>query len=116
MQAEAHLHRLTDVPLAAQRAVLPPLPDLVGAWRLAVDYTGAHAESRVGGDLYDAQRSERGLLVLVGDTRGKGLEAVRLAALVLGTFRHPRSRTDEQSEASPRCMPPSSSTAGTRTS
>ncbi len=90
---EARLRRMTAVAVTAQRTVLRPRPERVGPWGLAVDYTGAYAESRVGGDLYDAQRTDHGLLVLIGDTRGKGLEAVRLAALVLGTFRHPSSRT-----------------------
>lgn len=93
LRTEARLRRMTAVAATAQRAVLRPLPERVGPWGVAVDYTGAYAESRVGGDLYDAQLTEHGLLVLVGDTRGKGLEAVRLAALVLGTFRHPSSRT-----------------------
>lgn len=98
LQEEQHLRRITAVAKAAQRAILRPLPRTIGSWEVGYDYTGAYQESRVGGDLYDAQITDAGLLVIVGDTRGKGLEAVRLAALVLGTFRHPSSRTADPAD------------------
>ena len=95
LEADQHLRRVTDVARTAQATILRELPPQVGDWPIAVDYTAAAQEARVGGDLYDVMRTERGLLLLVGDVRGKGLSAVRLASLVLGTFRHPDStRTD----------------------
>ena len=88
-KADLRLRRMTDVARTAQSTILRDLPRRVGPWQIAVDYTAAAQEARVGGDLYDVLPTERGLLLLVGDVRGKGLSAVRLASLVLGTFRHP---------------------------
>lgn len=89
IQADLQLRRLTDVARTAQATILRELPGQVADWQIGVDYTAAAHEARVGGDLYDVLPTERGLLLLVGDVRGKGLSAVRLASLVLGTFRHP---------------------------
>jgi len=93
MQGEEHLRRLTEVARTAQATILRDLPARSDGWALAVDYTAAEQEARVGGDLYDVLPTQRGLLLLVGDVRGKGLPAVRLASLVLGTFRHPDNAT-----------------------
>jgi hypothetical protein len=39
------------------------------------------------GDFYEALETPHGVRLLVGDVRGKGLDAVRLAGVVLGSFR-----------------------------
>ena len=70
-----------------QRALLPPLPGRVGPLELQVVYLAAAAEARVGGDLYEVARTPFGIRLIVGDARGKGLEAVETAADVLGVFR-----------------------------
>ena len=54
---------------------------------MAVSYTSAVAEARIGGDLYEVVAPPDGVRVIVGDVQGKGLEAVETAALVLGAFR-----------------------------
>jgi serine phosphatase RsbU (regulator of sigma subunit) len=91
---EEHLRRVTAIAAVAQRAILRDLPDAVGQWQVASRYRGAAQEARVGGDLYDVLATDRqSVLLLIGDVRGKGLPAVQLASLVLGTFRHPSSRT-----------------------
>jgi phosphoserine phosphatase RsbU/P len=77
---------------AASRAILRPLPPVVGGVPLQVDYLSASEEARVGGDLYEAVATPYGLRLVVGDVRGKGLEAVRLAAVVLGSFREAAHR------------------------
>ncbi|HWG93788.1 MAG TPA: PP2C family protein-serine/threonine phosphatase [Mycobacteriales bacterium] len=77
---------------AASRAILRPLPPVVGGVPLQVDYVSASQQSRVGGDLYEAVATPWGLRLVVGDVRGKGLEAVRLAAVVLGSFREAAHR------------------------
>jgi serine phosphatase RsbU (regulator of sigma subunit) len=41
----------------------------------------------VGGDLYEVVPRPGGLRLLIGDVRGKGLDAVRRATVVLGEFR-----------------------------
>jgi serine phosphatase RsbU (regulator of sigma subunit) len=78
---------VTSVAEAAQRALLRPLPRLVGPLELGVVYLAAAAEARVGGDLYEVARTQFGIRLIVGDVRGKGLDAVEIAADVLGVFR-----------------------------
>jgi serine phosphatase RsbU (regulator of sigma subunit) len=78
---------VTSVAEAAQRALLRPLPGQVGPLELGVVYLAAAAEARVGGDLYEVARTQFGIRLIVGDVRGKGLDAVEIAADVLGVFR-----------------------------
>jgi hypothetical protein len=79
------LSRLADV---AQQAVLRPMAPQVGGLSVAVRYVSASAEADIGGDLYEAVETPYGTRLIVGDVRGKGLDAVRLASTVLGTYRH----------------------------
>ncbi|MFC5724741.1 SpoIIE family protein phosphatase [Streptomyces gamaensis] len=72
---------------AAQRAVLPAPPARIGGLRVAARYVAALADARIGGDLYAVQDTPYGVRVLVGDVRGKGLEAVEAVAVVIGAFR-----------------------------
>jgi serine phosphatase RsbU (regulator of sigma subunit) len=53
---------------------------------VAVRYSAAAAEARIGGDLYALLPTPYGVRLIVGDVRGKGLPAVSTAALVLGVF------------------------------
>ena len=79
---------VTSVAEAAQRAVLRQLPETVGPLTIGVVYLAAAAEARVGGDLYEvAATSEHGVRLIIGDVRGKGLEAVEVAADIIGRFR-----------------------------
>ncbi len=71
----------------AQSVLQRPVPRHVGGLRVAVSYTSAVAESRIGGDLYEVVASPYGVRVIVGDVQGKGLAAVETAASVLGVFR-----------------------------
>jgi serine phosphatase RsbU (regulator of sigma subunit) len=84
---EQKLANVTSVAEAVQRALLPPPPRRVGPLELEVVYLAAAAEARVGGDLYEAARTQFGIRLIVGDARGKGLDAVETAAGVLGVFR-----------------------------
>ncbi|MCB5167902.1 serine/threonine-protein phosphatase [Streptomyces bambusae] len=84
---ERELTQLRSVAEAAQRVVLRPLRDRIGPLRVASVYLAAEAEAEIGGDLYAAARTARGTRLIIGDVRGKGLEAVGDAALVLGAFR-----------------------------
>jgi serine phosphatase RsbU (regulator of sigma subunit) len=81
------LANVTSVAEVAQRALLRPLPRRVGPLELGVVYLAAAAEARVGGDLYEVARTQFGIRLIVGDARGKGLDAVEIAADVLGVFR-----------------------------
>lgn len=84
---ESDLQRMTVIAETAQRAVLRVMPSAVGSVGFAARYVSATREALVGGDLYEVAESAYGVRVIVGDVKGKGLEAVQLAATVLGGFR-----------------------------
>ncbi|MEU1807290.1 PP2C family protein-serine/threonine phosphatase [Streptomyces sp. NPDC019937] len=84
---ERVLAAVRSVAEAAQNALLRPVPARVGQFQVAVRYSAAAAEARVGGDLYALVSTPYGVRLIVGDVRGKGLPAVSTAALVLGVFR-----------------------------
>jgi phosphoserine phosphatase RsbU/P len=86
-EREQTLLRVTRVAEVAQRAILRPVPARVGRVAFAVRYLSAAEEAVVGGDFYDVAVTPRGVRLMVGDVKGKGLEAVQLAANVLGSFR-----------------------------
>jgi hypothetical protein len=81
----AQLQRLAAV---AQQAVLRPIGPQVGALAVAGRYISATAAADIGGDLYEALDTPYGVRIIIGDVRGKGLDAVRLASIVLGSYRH----------------------------
>ncbi|MFE0451710.1 PP2C family protein-serine/threonine phosphatase [Streptomyces sp. NPDC058914] len=84
---ERVLADVRSVAEAAQHALLKPVSETVGPFRVAVRYSAAAAEARIGGDLYALLSTPHGVRLIVGDVRGKGLPAVGTAALVLGVFR-----------------------------
>ncbi|MCD9195025.1 PP2C family protein-serine/threonine phosphatase [Streptomyces albireticuli] len=84
---ERALDRVRSVADVAQKVLLRPLPDRVGALRIASVYVAAEAEAQIGGDLYAVAPGRYGTRFLIGDVRGKGLPAVGDAALLLGAFR-----------------------------
>ncbi|AYN42977.1 serine/threonine-protein phosphatase [Streptomyces dangxiongensis] len=84
---ERVLAAVRSVAEAAQQALLQPVPETVGPFQVAVRYSAAAAEARIGGDLYALLPTPYGIRLIVGDVRGKGLPAVGTAALVLGVFR-----------------------------
>jgi len=92
---EQRLAQVTRVAEVAQRAILPPVPACLGPVDLAVRYESATSEATVGGDLYAALPTPFGVRLLVGDVRGKGLEAVLLASHLLAAF---RERADERQD------------------
>ncbi len=90
--------RLADVirvAEAAQRAILAAVPPRLGPISLAGRYVSASAEARVGGDIYEIIQRPDAVRLLVGDVRGKGLEAVRTATIVLGEFRAAAADLDD---------------------
>jgi GAF domain-containing protein len=84
---QGRLAAVARVADAAQRAILPTPPEAIGNLRIGVRYVSATAEALVGGDLYEVVRLPGAVRLLIGDVRGKGLEAVRNATIVLGEFR-----------------------------
>ncbi|MEV8479645.1 PP2C family protein-serine/threonine phosphatase [Streptomyces sp. NPDC051173] len=84
---EAHLVRATSVAEALMHTLLPPVPHRVGHVLAASLYCPAEARTMVGGDLFDIRATREGTRALIGDVRGKGLQAVRTVVDVLGSFR-----------------------------
>jgi phosphoserine phosphatase RsbU/P len=87
VRREHALRHMTLIAETAQRAVLRAMPSTVESVGLAARYISATQEALVGGDLYEVVATPRGVRVIIGDVRGKGLEAVQMAATVIGGFR-----------------------------
>ncbi|MEV4705603.1 PP2C family protein-serine/threonine phosphatase [Actinoplanes sp. NPDC049316] len=88
---ERQAHRIAELlrlAAVAQQAVLRPLGPQVGSLAVAGRYISASAAADIGGDLYEALDTPYGVRIIIGDVRGKGLDAVRLASIVLGSYRH----------------------------
>jgi len=87
VQRERDLRDMTLIAETAQRALLRALPTAVGSVGFAARYISATRAALMGGDLYEVAETAYGVRAIVGDVRGKGLDAVQLAATVLGAFR-----------------------------
>jgi len=81
------LATLSTVAEAAQGAIMRPIPDMVGGLQCTTLYQSAHSAARIGGDLIEVVATPYGTRVLIGDVQGKGMDAVRMAGVVLGAFR-----------------------------
>jgi serine phosphatase RsbU (regulator of sigma subunit) len=98
VRRERQLADLETIAEVAQQTVLRTLPPVVGNVGIAVRYVSATSAARVGGDFYEASDTAHGVRLLIGDVRGKGLDAVRLASVVLGSFRQAaHTEADERS-------------------
>ncbi|MET7382693.1 PP2C family protein-serine/threonine phosphatase [Streptomyces sp. NPDC005526] len=84
---DAQLDLERTVAEAAQRAVVPPVPELVGPVRCAGLYRAAQRGTLVGGDFFDVRRGTGGVRAVMGDVQGHGLAAVSTVASLLGAFR-----------------------------
>ena len=85
--AQRRLGQARAVARVAQSALLREVPESVAAARLASRYLSASAEAQVGGDVLEVVGDGARPRWLVGDTRGKGLPAVRLASVAATSFR-----------------------------
>ncbi|MEV4753865.1 PP2C family protein-serine/threonine phosphatase [Micromonospora sp. NPDC049559] len=85
---DERIGELSKLASVAQQAVLRPLGPRVGSLAVAGHYISSTAAADIGGDLYEAIDTPYGVRILIGDVRGKGLDAVRLASIVLGSYRH----------------------------
>ncbi|MEX0171788.1 PP2C family protein-serine/threonine phosphatase [Streptomyces sp. LMG1-1-1.1] len=71
----------------AQKAVLPTPAERIGGLQCAARYEAAQADAFIGGDLFAVQDTPHGVRLVVGDVRGKGMDAVEAVAVVIGAFR-----------------------------
>jgi phosphoserine phosphatase RsbU/P len=79
--------RLIKINERVQHAILRPLPAEVGGVAFASHYQSATAAALVGGDLYVLTMTQFGPRFIIGDVKGKGLDAVGRCAAVLAIFR-----------------------------
>ncbi|MFD6416904.1 MFS transporter [Streptomyces sp. NPDC060194] len=100
-QSERLTRSLADAS-ALQEAVLRPLPARAGDLDVSGLYRPATAGTGIGGDFYDVATTSFGTRVLIGDVRGKGLQAVRTVADILGCFRSQAHETAELCELAAR--------------
>ncbi|MEU4980088.1 PP2C family protein-serine/threonine phosphatase [Streptomyces sp. NPDC021969] len=84
---DAQLGLERTVAEAAQHAVVPPLPERVGAVRCTGLYRAAQRGTLVGGDFFDVRDGPFGVRAVMGDVQGHGLSAVSTVASLLGAFR-----------------------------
>ncbi|MFI9611849.1 PP2C family protein-serine/threonine phosphatase [Streptomyces sp. NPDC052023] len=84
---DAQLDLERTIAEAAQRALLPPLPEAVGPVRCAGLYRAAQRGTLVGGDFYDVRDGPYGVRAVLGDVQGHGLAAIGTVATLLGAFR-----------------------------
>jgi serine phosphatase RsbU (regulator of sigma subunit) len=100
---QGELDQVRRVAVAAQQVLLRPVPARLGPVRVASVYLAAESEAEIGGDLYEVVHTRYGVRMIMGDVRGKGLPAVRLAAAVLGAFREAVHYEDDLVEVMNHC-------------
>lgn len=83
----SELDQVRRIAVAAQEVILRPVPARLGPVRAASLCLAAGTGAQVGGDLYEAVETPYGVRLIVGDVRGKGLNAMRAVAVALGAFR-----------------------------
>ncbi|RKE22275.1 SpoIIE family protein phosphatase [Streptomyces sp. TLI_171] len=101
-QQSERLARVRASEIALQQAVLHPIPERLGDLRLVGHYQPATAGTGVGGDFFEAVRTPHGTRVLIGDVRGKGLQAVQTVTDLLGCFRSQAHETADLGELAAR--------------
>ncbi|WP_438817273.1 PP2C family protein-serine/threonine phosphatase [Streptomyces actuosus] len=84
---DAQLDLERTVAVAAQRAIVPPVPERVGPVSCAGLYRAAERGTLVGGDFFDVRGGPYGVRAVLGDVQGHGLAAVATVASLLGAFR-----------------------------
>jgi phosphoserine phosphatase RsbU/P len=87
-RAEASETRARELARTLQASFIPPVPPAIGNLEIGAGYRPAGNGDEVGGDFYDvfATRDDEWVVVL-GDVRGKGVEAARVTALARYTLR-----------------------------
>ncbi len=101
-QQSERLARVRANEIALQQAVLHPIPARLGELRLTGHYQPATAGTGVGGDFFEAVRTPHGTRLLIGDVRGKGLQAVQTVTDLLGGFRSQAHETADLGELAAR--------------
>lgn len=99
----SELDQVRRIAVAAQDVILRPVPARLGPVRTASLSLAAGTGAQVGGDLYEAVLTRYGVRLIVGDVRGKGLNAMRAVAVALGAFREAVHYEDDLVKVMDRC-------------
>ncbi|HZG95469.1 MAG TPA: SpoIIE family protein phosphatase [Mycobacteriales bacterium] len=87
-RAELSETHATQLAQTLQRMLMPPTPPVIPGLDVAGVYRPAGDGSEVGGDFFDVFEIKTGdWVVVVGDVRGKGVEAAAVASLARHTLR-----------------------------
>jgi sigma-B regulation protein RsbU (phosphoserine phosphatase) len=84
---EREYARMVAIAAVAQQAILPTIPRVIGSVAVAARYESAADDALVGGDLYDYCHDGSTNRFMIGDVRGKGLDAVVQAARTIRAHR-----------------------------
>jgi sigma-B regulation protein RsbU (phosphoserine phosphatase) len=99
-EAELSEGRATALARTLQQTFIPPSPPRIPGLDVAARYRPAGAGDEVGGDFYDvAQIGSDEWMVVIGDVRGKGIEAAVVTALARYTLRAAMMTRPEPSTA-----------------
>lgn len=101
---ESRLRNVSEVARVAQDALRQPVPAVAGQWALAGRYESATPDAVIGGDVLDVVETPTGARILLGDTRGKGLPAARIAAITSAVFRDSAARPELPLTEVARCV------------
>jgi serine phosphatase RsbU (regulator of sigma subunit) len=94
LRRERRIRRVAEVAAIAQTTIMRPVRARIGRLELASRYESATAEALIGGDFCDVVDAVGGVRIIIGDVRGKGLPAVRVAATALAAFREGAARSE----------------------
>ncbi|MEU9701390.1 PP2C family protein-serine/threonine phosphatase [Streptomyces sp. NPDC047981] len=94
-KTERRLVDVQEVAKTLEDVLFAPVPPAIGPVRIGASYISASRATRVGGDLYEAMPTPDGVRLLVADVQGKGLDTVRVAAVVLNAFREAGPELDD---------------------
>ncbi len=97
-RAEASESRARHLASTLQQTLIPPAPPNVPGLDVAAAYRPAGSGDEVGGDFYDVfEVGADDWVVVVGDVRGKGVDAAVVTSLARHTLRGAAVRSDEPS-------------------
>lgn len=98
---ERQLAQSRRVAKVTQRALLRPLPRWTNSLVISSMYLASEEEAEIGGDMYAVANIGRTTRILIGDARGKGLDAVEEVNSVLHAFRQAARHRTSLSDLAP---------------
>lgn len=101
-RSEVRFARISAVAEKVQSIIMQPPPRSIGQVEVAAIYLPAEREAKVGGDLYTGLRTPHAARFVIGDVRGKGLDALRVAAGTIAGFKAMAPYADDLAELADR--------------